>query len=129
MNDKIVRDMDNRLIKPPENCKYFYSVRYGARVKTMDDFRDEDNAKRWFTVYFNNIAAANNFALFIKTRFGHFWLKREECTPDLFYESFEDLMLGVYWKYNIQHKKYHKYKNARCCFEPLCKSDIQKDPS
>lgn len=130
MNDKkLVRTQDGNIIKTQPRTDHFYSVRYGATVKTFDDFREEDNAKRWFTVYFNDFGAANNFALFIKTRFGHAWFKKEECKPDLFYESIEDVLLGVYWKWNEGHKKYHKYKYARCCFEPLCKADIKKDPS
>ena len=125
---RMVRDSNGRIVKDQPSTERFFSVRYGAKVKVFDDFRDEDDAKRWFTVYFNDFAAANNFALFIKTRFGHAWLKKEECKPDLFYESLEDLILGVYWKWNEKHKKYHKYKYAGCCIEPLSKSDIKKDP-
>ena len=126
---KLVRNQDGDIIQGQPSTEHFYSVRYGAKVKTFDDFRDEDDARRWVTVYFNNFESANNFALFIKSRFGHAWMKREDCVPEMFYESIEYLLLGMYWRWHRGFQKWRLYKNVHCCFEPLCIEDLQKDPS
>ena len=115
-----MRDCEGNVLKEEVNTNHFYSVRYHTTVGGKKD---------WYTVYFNNIMAAYKFAQFIKTRFGHAWVDKVEVRPDMFYESVEDVLLGVYWKWHRANKKYHKYKYAKCCCEPLCKADIKKDPS
>ena len=123
----ILRDFDNKFIKDEPKTDEIVAVRYGAKVRKLEDF--DDPTKVWHAVYFNNIYAAYNFANFIKARFGHVWIKREEEVPDMFYDSLENLLLGVYWKYNDAKNRYFQYKNVKCCFEPLSKEEFKKGPS
>ena len=115
-----LRDFDGDVIKENVNTDKFFYVRYCAKC---------DGKKEWFTVYFNNIVATYNFANFIKTRFDHAWVDTAAVRPDIFYESVEDVIMGVYWKWHHANKQYHKYKYAKCCMVPLCKAEIKKDPS